>query len=267
MQCPQCTGKEFTKAGCNRHGHQVYRCRGCARRMTTRSTSAFSGYRFPADVIALAVRWYVRFRLSYADVVELLAERGITVDPSTVYDWVRAFTPRFIAAARSHRSAVGHRWRVDETYLKIGGRWRYLYRAIDEHGQIVDVYLSERRNAPAAHTFFKQAIDARGVTPTRITTGCPLGEAKSYPKALRSLLPNVEHRSSKYLNNGIERDHQHLKGRVRSMRHSKQIASANNFCQGHTLIRNLARGHSALTATIQPRQRLVRAWAALTATL
>lgn len=107
--------------------------------MTIRSQSAFRGYRFPDAVIALAVRWYLRFRRSYADVVELLAERGIHVDPSTVYDWVRTVTPRFMAAARVHRSPVGKRWRVDEPYLKIGGRWCYLYRAIDDRGQIVDV--------------------------------------------------------------------------------------------------------------------------------
>ena len=94
--------------------------------MTIRSGSAFSGYRFPDEVIALAVRWYLRFRLSYADVVELLAERGISVDPSTVYDWVRIFTPHFIEPARAYRSPVGRHWRVDETYIKIGKRWHYL---------------------------------------------------------------------------------------------------------------------------------------------
>ena len=139
MQCTQCAEKEFTKAGRDRHGRQLYRCSACARRITDRSNSAFSGYHFPAEVIALAVRWYLRYRLSYADVAEWLAERGVMVDSSTVYDWVQTFTPRFSAAARAHRSPLGRRWRVDETYLKIGGRWRYLYRAIDEHGQIVDV--------------------------------------------------------------------------------------------------------------------------------
>src|ERR687893_82831 len=118
MQCDRCGGKEFTKAGQDRQARQLYRCRACGRRMTTRSGSAFSGYRFPDDVIALAVRWYLRYRLPYADVVEWLAERGVTVDPSTVYDWVRTFTPRFIDAARIHRSTVGRRWRVDETYIK-----------------------------------------------------------------------------------------------------------------------------------------------------
>ncbi len=115
MQCDRCFGEQFTKAGRDRKGRQLYRCRACGRRLTTRSSSAFSGYRFPDEVIALAVRWYLRCRLSYADVAEWLAERGITVDPSTIYDWVRTFTPRFIAAARTHRAPVGRRWRVDET--------------------------------------------------------------------------------------------------------------------------------------------------------
>jgi transposase-like protein len=158
MQCDRCGGEQFTKAGRDRQERQVSRCRTCGRRSTARSGSAFSGYRFPEEIIALAVRHSLRYRLSYADVVEWLAERGVVVDPSTVYDWVRTFTPRFIDAARVHGSPVGGRWRVDETYLKVGDRWRYLYRAIDEHGQIVDVYLSDRRNAAAARSFFKQAV-------------------------------------------------------------------------------------------------------------
>ncbi len=163
MRCDRCGGEQFTKAGRDRQARQVYQCQACRRRLTARSTSAFSGYRFPDEIIALAVRWYLRYRLSYVEVVEWLAERGVIVDPSTVYDWVRTFTPRFIHAARVHRSPVGSRWRVDETYLKIGRRWRYLYRAIDEHGQIVDVYLSDRRNASAAQAFFEQAINTSSV--------------------------------------------------------------------------------------------------------
>ncbi len=171
-------------------------------------------------------------RILWNGYTQRVPERGVVVDPSTVYDWVRTFAQwapaRFIDAARVHGSPVGGRWRVDETYLKIGGRWRYLYRAIDEHGQIVDVYLSDRRNAAAAHRFFKQAVDTSNVTPTQVTTD----KAKSYPKAVRAVLPTVEHRSSKYLNNGLERDHQHLKGRIRPMRRFKTTASASTFCCG-----------------------------------
>src|SRR5919201_4623072 len=170
MQCDRCVGEAFTKAGRDRLGRQLWRCQTCGRRLTARSASAFSGYRFPDEVIALAVRWYLRFRLSYADLAEWLAERGITVDPSTLYDWVHAFTSHFIDAARRHRHPVGRRWRVDETFFKIGGRWRYAFRAIDQHGQIIDVLLSERRDAASARACFEQAMTSTEVTPTRITT-------------------------------------------------------------------------------------------------
>ena len=96
--------------------------------------SEFAGFRFPPDVIAVAVRWYLRYGLSYRDVEELLAERGITVDHVTIYRWVQRFTPLFIDAARPCRHSVGDRWVVDETYLKIAGRWHCLYRAVDQHG-------------------------------------------------------------------------------------------------------------------------------------
>jgi transposase-like protein len=145
----------------------------------------------------------------------------------------------------------------------MGGRWRYLFRAIDEHGQIVDVYLSDRRDTAAARRFFEGARNTSGRTPARVTTD----KAKCYPPALRAVLPLAEHRSSKYLNNGLERDHQHLKGRVRSMRRFKTTASASTFCRGHTLTRNLGRGFSALTTAVSPRLRRATAWATLTASL
>ncbi len=102
---------------------------------------------------------------------------------------------------------------------------------------------------------------------TQVTTGCPLGEAKCYPPALRTLLPNVEHRTSKYLNNRLERDHQHLKGRIRPMRWFKTVGGAGNFCHGHTLIRNLRQGFSSLTSQVSARLRLATAWSALAAQL
>jgi transposase-like protein len=141
---------------------------------------------------------------------------------------VHAFTPRFIEAARQHRHPVGRKWRVDETLFKIGGRWRYAFRAIDEDGQLVDVLLSDHRDAASARTFFEQAMTSTDVTPTRVTTD----KAKCYPPALRAVLPATEHGSSHYLNNGLERDHQHLKGRTRPMRHFKRLARANTFCRG-----------------------------------
>jgi transposase, IS6 family len=104
--------------------------------------SAFAGFCFPPDVIVLAVRWYLRFSLSYRDVEELLAERGIEVDHTTVYRWVVRFMPLLADAARPCRHAVGSRWQVNEAYDKVGGRWRYVYRAVDQSGRGSSTYLS-----------------------------------------------------------------------------------------------------------------------------
>src|SRR2546426_10731803 len=120
--------------------------------------SVFAGFRFPPEVIVLAVRWYLRFGLSYRDVEELLAERGIEVDHVTLYRWVQRFTPLLVDAARPCRHAVGDRWFVDETYVKVAGLWRYVYRAIDQFGQIIDVYVSARRDTRAARRCFATAL-------------------------------------------------------------------------------------------------------------
>ena len=109
--------------------------------------SAFTGFRLPAEVIVVAVRWYLRYGLSYRDVEELLAERGIDVDHVTVYRWVQRFTPLLADAARFRRHSPGDRWFVDETYVKVNGVWRYVYRAIDQYGQVIDVLLTARRDA------------------------------------------------------------------------------------------------------------------------
>jgi transposase-like protein len=112
------------------------------RRSPAKSIS-FARYRFPPDVILLAVRWYLRYGLSYRDVVELLAERGIEVDHVNIYGWVQRFTPELIDAARPCRHNVGDRWFVDETYVKVAGVWSYVYRTVDQHGQVIDVYVSK----------------------------------------------------------------------------------------------------------------------------
>jgi IS6 family transposase len=256
VACVRCGGVSTRQDGQTRLGGQRWRCGTCQRRFTARSSSAFSRHAFPDDVIALAVRWYVRYRLSYADVAEWLAERGIEVERSTVYRWVQRFLPLFGEAARAHRTPVGAQWRVDETYCRLNARWAYLYRAIDEDGQVVDVYFSERRNAEAARAFFTRAIAGTGVTPERVTTDQP----RCYPPALRAVVPAAVHRSSRYLNNGLERDHGHLKQRLRPMRGFKQAASADTVSRGHGLIQNLRHGFSTLTAAVPRPLRLATAW-------
>jgi len=119
------------------------------------SRSSFAGFRFPPDVITIAVRWYLRYGLSYRDVEELLAERGITVDHVTIYRWVQRFTPVLIDAARPCRHVPGDRWCADETYVKVAGRWVYLYRAIDQYGQVIDVLVSEKRDLAATRRFLE----------------------------------------------------------------------------------------------------------------
>src|SRR2546421_2013181 len=128
--------------------------------------SAFAGFHFPPDVIVLAVRWYLRFGLSYRDVEELLAERGVAVDHVTVFRWVQRFTPLLAEAARPCRRPVGDRWYIDETYVKVGGQWRYVHRAVDQYGQVIDVHVSTKRDTPAARMFFQHAITAARTAPT-----------------------------------------------------------------------------------------------------
>ncbi len=134
------------------------------------SSAPPAGYRFPREVIAVAMRWYLRCGLSYRDVEELLAERGIEVDHVTIYRWVQTFTPEFIDAARPARHARGNRWFVDKTYVKVAGRWTYLYRAVDQHDQVIDVLLSTRRDAAATRLFFTSALRF-GPSPLEVTSG------------------------------------------------------------------------------------------------
>ena len=124
--------------------------------------SGFKGFRFPPEIIVLAVRWYLRYGLSYRDLEELLAERGIEVDHVTVFRWVQCFTPLLADAARPCRHAAGNGWFVDETYVKVAGSWRYVYRAVDQHGQIIDVFVSPKRDTRSARRFFESVLGAHG---------------------------------------------------------------------------------------------------------
>src|SRR6266851_1090017 len=219
MSCPRCSSENVTKDGATELGGQRFRSSRCGRRFTRRSSSAFSGRAFADDIIVLAVRWYVRYRLSYAEVSEWLAERGILVDQSTIYRWVQRFLPLFGEVARKYRDPVGPDWRVDETYARIRGRRHYTYRAIESCGQIVDAYVSPTRDMVAARRFFERAIASSGTMPRRVITD----KASSYPPALAATLPGVLHRTGRYRTNGVERDHGFLKKRLRPMVGSNRL--------------------------------------------
>jgi IS6 family transposase len=168
-ECPTCGLALVRKHGRDGRGQQVYEGKRCGRSFTHLSGTPFSGYRFPPDVIALAVRYYLRYRLSYGDLAERLAERGVHVDGSTLYDWVQHFARLYQEAARPHRQRVGRVWSVDETYGRVGKDWQYAYRAIDEHGQVIDVYVSPHRAAEDAKAFFRRSITSTGVQPRKVT--------------------------------------------------------------------------------------------------
>jgi transposase-like protein len=221
--------------------------RTCGPRSTLVARSArpaFVGFRFPPDVIVLAVRWYLRFGLSYRDIEELLAERSVEVDHVTIYRWVLRFTPLLADPARPCRHALGDRWQVDETYVKVAGQWRYVYRAIDQFGQVIDVFVATRRDATAAHRFFEWAISVTKVTPVEVTTD----QAPVYPAVLEELLPAAWHRTDQYANNRVEADHGRLKAWLRPMRGLKQDRSARVVLVGHAFVQNIRRGHYELVA-------------------
>jgi transposase-like protein len=216
--------------------------RTCRPRPAPIAGSAFAGFCFPSDVIVLAVRWYLRFSLSYRDVEELLAERGIEVDHVTIYRWVRRFTRLLAEAARPCRHAVGDRWQVDETYVKVAGQWRYVYRAIDQFGQVIDVFMSRRRDARSARRFFERAIGTTKRAPAEVITD----RAPVHAGVLEELLPSVWHRTDRYANNQIEADHGRLKSRLHPMGGLKQDHSARAVIAGHAFVQNIRRGHYEL---------------------
>ena len=189
----------------------------------------------------LAVRWYLRFGLSYRDLEELLAERGIDVDHVTLFRWVQRLTPLLIDAARPCRHAVGSRWFVDETYVKVASVWRYVYRAVDDHGQVIDVLVSRRRDIAAARRFFAAAIDTHG-KPGEVVTD----RATALAYVIVELMPDAVHNTEQYANNRIECDHGRLKARLRPMRGLKTDRTANVIIRGHAFIQNLRRGHYEL---------------------
>jgi transposase-like protein len=207
----------------------------------------------------VAVRWNLRYGLSYRDVEELLAERGITVDHVTVYRWVQRFTPLLIDAARPCRHATGDRWFVDETYVKVAGRWVYLYRAIDQSGQVIDVLVSEKRDLAASRQFFTRALQ-HSPHPTEVSTD----RAPAYPRVLDELLPTACHTVEQYANNPIEADHSQWKARLRPMRGLKQLRSAQVVSAGHAFIQNLRQGHYELGLHVHPRHRLPAVFTELT---
>jgi transposase-like protein len=221
--------------------------------------SAFTGFRFPAEVIVLAVRWYLRYGLSYRDVEDLLFERGVEVDHVTVYRWVQRFTPLLADAARFARHSPGDRWFVDETYVKVNGVWRYVYRAVDQDGQVIDVLVSARRDSDAARRFLRRALTTLKVTPIEVVTDA----AAVYPRVLDELVSAAWHHVERWANNRIEADHSQLKHRLRPMRGLRTDRTATVIIAGLAFLQNLRRGHYELAVDLPAPLRVAAAFTEL----
>ena len=182
------------------------------------TSTPFKWRHFEAEIILLCMRWYLRYALSYRDLEELLLERGISVDHSTIYRWVQRYAPELEKRCRPHLKATNDSWRVDETSVKIKGTWMYLYRAVDSQGDTLEFLLSPTRDAPAAKRFFSKALAASHTVSPRVIT---VDKNAAYPKAFQDLkaeglLPKTEDlRQVKYLNNLIEQDHRFIKRLVK----------------------------------------------------
>ena len=207
---------------------------------------------FRGEVILWAVRWYCKYGISYRNLEEMLEERGVDVDHTTLYRWVQHYAPKMEKRLRWYwkRPSIDRSWRVDETYVKVKGQWTYLYRAVDKDGDTIDFYLSSTRNAKAAKRFLGKALHGLKdwEKPLKINTD----KAPTYAIAIRELKAegkcpeDTEHRQVKCLNNVIEADHGKLKQLIRPVRGFKSLKTAYATIKGFEVMRALHKGQAAL---------------------
>jgi len=204
----------------------------------------FKGRHFDQSVILLCVRWYLAYSLSLRDLEEMMAERGLDVDHSTIHRWVVHFSPRLLECFNRRKRAVTGKWHIDATYIKVRGQWMYVCRAIDNVGDTVEFFFSESRDLPAARRFLRKALKRHG-RPDRIVIDCSQtnheaivacdAESRLRDRSRRSPKP-IRIRKSKYLNNRIEQDHRRVKRRTRSMLGFKSAASAEIILSGIEMV-------------------------------
>ncbi len=249
MPCPYCqTSATQELPRTTMLGYRVFRCRPCRRTFNERTGTPFNHLDYPTDVVFLVVLWRLRYKLSLRDLAEMFLERGLSFTHEAVREWEERFAPLLAAQLRAkRRGKAGVKWNADETYVKVGGRWCYLYRAIDANGNLVETMLSETRNMDAAKRFFAQALDVVGHAPVKVTTD----GHDAYPRAIRETLgPDVRHRCSQYLNNRIEQDHRAIKQRYYPMRGFGRFAAAARFCSAHDEVRDYFRHRMAPYETV-----------------
>jgi putative transposase len=186
---------------------------------------SYRGYRYPAEIIGHAVWLYFRLILSLRDVEELLADRGVTVTYETIRAWCAKFGPSYAAGLRRRRARPGDKWHLDEVLLKIRGKRHWLWRAVDQHGVVLDILIQQHRDQHAAEAFLRCVLAAVGSEPRVVITD----KLASYPPAVRRVLPRAEHRRHKRLNNRAENSHQPTRQRERVMRRFKSPEQAQRF--------------------------------------
>jgi transposase, IS6 family len=207
--------------------------------------SPFKWRHFQADIILLCVRWYLRYSLSYRDLEEMMLERGLSVDHTTIYRWVQHFAPDLERRCRPHLKVTTDSWRVDETYIKVKKEWVYLYRAVDSHGNTLDFFFSSTRGAHAARQFLLKTVAASHTTEPRVIN---VDKHAAYPKAFAELkaegnIPeNCELRQVKYLNNLIEQDHRFIKRLTKPGMGFFSFKTAWQTLQGYEIMNMLRKG-------------------------
>ena len=206
----------------------------------------YRGFRFPAEIISHAVWLYHGFSLSLREVELILAQRGIVVSYESIRTWSLRFGQDFASTLKRRRPKPGDKWHLDEVFIRIRGERHYLWRAVDQHGRVLDILVQSRRNTKAAKRFFKKLLRGLRYVPRVIVTD----KLKSYGAAKREILPGVEHRQSRYLNNRAEVSHQPTRRRERQMQRFKSARQAQRFLSAQGQIHNLfqLRRH-LLTAT------------------
>ena len=240
MSCPHCRSESVAKRSRRTSlGYRIYFCNSCRRQFNQRTGTPFNDLQFPTDIVLVAVLWRLRYKLGFRDVAELLLQRGFEISYETIRNWEFRFAPLVSASLRARRRGhAGRSWYLDETYLKVSGRWCYLYRAIDRDGNLLDSMLSEKRDKHAARRFLRRLLATTDKRPLRLTTD----KHPAYTKAIRWIVGRkVLHRHSQYLNNRMEQNHRHIKQRYYPMLGFKQFESASRFCTAFDELRNYLR--------------------------
>ena len=201
------------------------------------SQSRYHGHRFPPEIISHAVWLYYRFGLSLRDVEDQLAKRGIVVSYETIRRWCGRFGPDYARRLRQRQGRLGDTWFLDEVFVTINGERQYLWRAVDQDGDVIDILVQSRRNRRAAERFFRKLLKGQGKVPLRIVTD----KLKSYRAALRTVMPSVHHDTEQYANNRAEASHEPTRQRERQMRRFKSPQQAQLFLSVHGVVLNLFR--------------------------